>query len=354
LETPLARTGAALAPKQDTVERQALLPAIPFEFRIEMLFFRLADAEIGDELPLCRDVEAGGDGGGIEDRDPANAETARPRRKRQILHCADNRIDERFRHRHASEAAPGAWRRFTKDREMARRLAQARQFQPCIESRLVAIVTRERRRVAMVEIIDDRPPPLRRINADETPWLAMADRGREGCEPDKLFDRFGGDGVLPKAPHVAPPAKQIAEQILESGIEDRRRQNLRRMAAGGIRVIIGLQGAWYGGTRHGCLRNGEGRQSEMMEIRAKPIVTAAFRPKMKAQSSKSQQRAQNGDTDPAKGKFDQGGWRGRSGKFIMPALQDATPIKLSKPGADFRYERGADGAPSYRSSDMRG
>ena len=61
-----------------------LLPAVAFELGIVVLFLGPAETEIGDEAPTRRQVEHGARGIGIEDRDPADAESFSARGEPQV------------------------------------------------------------------------------------------------------------------------------------------------------------------------------------------------------------------------------------------------------------------------------
>src|ERR1700733_10480385 len=115
--------------------RLAGLPAQALEFRDEMLLPRKADAKICDERPGAWNVEHPGYRVRIEDRHPADAETAGARGKPERMERANGRIAARFGHWSRPEGLGLLRRLIAKTREPDRPVPQARELEPGVKRR---------------------------------------------------------------------------------------------------------------------------------------------------------------------------------------------------------------------------
>jgi hypothetical protein len=52
-------------------------------------------------------------------------------------------------------------------------------------------------------------PAFSRLNYDESPGLAVADRGSERGEPNKMLEQSRIDGIRAKAPNIASPLEEF-------------------------------------------------------------------------------------------------------------------------------------------------
>jgi hypothetical protein len=200
--------------------RLAGLPAQALEFRDEMLLPRKADAKICDERPGAWNVEHPGYRVRIENRHPADAETAGARGKPERMERANGRIAARFGHGARTEAMALLGRLIAKDRELDRRIAQARELEPGVKRRALAGVVAERVVVGRLEIGPDRRAARLIIHAHEPGRLAIADRRGERGEVEelgqhRLVRRFLGA----KMPHVAAPGEKVGESRPECGVK---------------------------------------------------------------------------------------------------------------------------------------
>ena len=185
-----------------------------------MVLARKANAEIGDEGPGARNVKRRGDRARIEDRHPADAKATDARGEPERVQGADRRIAARLRHGARAEAVALLGRLVTKDRELDRRIVEARKLKPGVKRRLFAGIGAERVAVGRLEIGPDGRAARVVVDAHEAGRLAIADRRRE---------RRRGRRVRPASPHpalvgaemadVAPPRQKLAEGCSERGVE---------------------------------------------------------------------------------------------------------------------------------------
>src|ERR1700733_9987555 len=133
----------------------AALPADALELGDQMLLARKAHAKIGDERPGAWNVERLDNRFRIEDRHPADAKTGSPRSEPEGVKGADGRISARLRHGARAEAVALPRRLVAKDRELNRRVVQARELQPGVKRRLLARVDSQRIAVGHLEIGSD-------------------------------------------------------------------------------------------------------------------------------------------------------------------------------------------------------
>ena len=193
-----------------------------------MLLLGPAEAEIGDEFVIRRRSEVGGEPKGIEDRDPAEAEAARPRGEPDHGDHRGDGIVERLRHGSGAEpvALPAAV--VAEHGVLRRRRVEPRELQPRIGARAGLVLRGEGLGVAGLEIAAHRRALARRGDLDPAPRLAVADRGRKLRQRQYVLEQRARHGIAPKAPHVTPPRDQLVELIAEGFVELRRHGGLRR------------------------------------------------------------------------------------------------------------------------------
>src|ERR1700722_4527663 len=109
--------------------RLAALPAGALEFRDQMFLTRKANAEVGDERPGAWNIERLDDRARIEDGHPADAKAMCARGEPECVQGADRRIAARFRHGASAKAMALLARLVAKDRELDRRVVEARKLE---------------------------------------------------------------------------------------------------------------------------------------------------------------------------------------------------------------------------------
>ena len=199
----------ALTPVQPFTLGKMLLPVVAFELRIEMFFLGKPYAEIGDELPACRHIEGAADFLRLKDRNPADANALRPRREPKSMNRGNDRIIERLGHGLAAKTMACFGRMVAEDRKMDGRFPQSCEFEAGIKGSALAFVRFERRRVAGMKTVDHGIARRLRFDADKTPGLAVADRGRKGSGANKTFDKRGWQAIGLETPDIAPPGKKL-------------------------------------------------------------------------------------------------------------------------------------------------
>src|SRR5215469_13163872 len=210
----------------------AALPARALELGHIVLAPRIAEAEIADEAPLPRHVEERRHTGGIEDRDPAEADALRARRQPHRADRGDHGIFGHLRHGAPAEPMAARGRPVAEDGEMMRRLAQALELQGCIAFGEIARVVGARLCVAGAELGHDRGAARGIIDQHEPPRLAQADRRGKAGSGDEARERTLRQRLAAKAPHVAPPGKQRCQLLAERAVEIGRRAGYHGALAG--------------------------------------------------------------------------------------------------------------------------
>ena len=147
-----------------------------FEFGIEVLLHRPANAEIGNERPRLGHLEYPAQSLRLEDRNPAKPQSLGTSRKPQGLNCRNNRILQGLGHRLTAEATARFCRLIGKDGKMHRSIFEPLKLQPRILRAPLAIVAFERFRVGLNKARPHRFPALRGFDEHEPPGLAVPDR----------------------------------------------------------------------------------------------------------------------------------------------------------------------------------
>jgi len=114
--------------------------------------------------------------------------------------------------------------RIAKDSQMHRRLPKTGKFQLCIglPARALAAVSGKRVSVCRLEGICDRFPAVLGANANDTPRLAVSNRGGKVRKAEKPVNKPFVDGPREKPPHIPPPAQKRFKFLLKFRIKLRR------------------------------------------------------------------------------------------------------------------------------------
>jgi hypothetical protein len=188
-------------------------------FRHGVVGLRIAEAEIADEFPRGGNVKQRRDRLGVEDRDPAHANTLGARREPDRMHRGHRRIVDHLRHGVAAETVALGRRAVGEHRQVTGRLVQAGKFELRIEAGAVAALRGERLRIAGREILPDGGAPFAVLDDDEAPRLAQADRWREAGKLDQCFQGAARQRVAAEAPDIAAPDQKLAQAGAERRIE---------------------------------------------------------------------------------------------------------------------------------------
>src|ERR1700719_4911448 len=209
----------ALTP-QDNGRRQAPpLPSALLELGNSVIGLRIAETKIADEFPIGRNVEQRCNRRGIEDRDPAHANTLRARGEPDRVHRRHRRIVDHFRHGVAAEAVALGRRAIGEHRQVTGRLLQARELELRVEAGPIAALRGERLRVAGCEILPNGGAGRGVLDDDKAPWLAQAYGRRETGKLDQRFQRAARQRVAPETPDIAAPDEKLAQARAECRIE---------------------------------------------------------------------------------------------------------------------------------------
>ena len=107
--------------------------------------------------------------------------------------------------------------RIAEDRDLHRRIIEAREFEFGIEGVPRRILQGEGFAVGGLEIGAHRLPPRRILDDHEAPGLAEADRRGKAGGGEKPIHRLGWQRVATKSPHVPPPGEEVGEGIAGGG-----------------------------------------------------------------------------------------------------------------------------------------
>lgn len=139
-------------PKQNGLRGSSDFPAQAFQFWRFFLCLRVAEAEIADENPGCRDIQDGGDFRGVEDRYPAHAEFCGAGCEPECVHGHYRGVGGGFRHGGPAQAVSLAGFGLGEDCEVAGGFVQAGEFQIFVAGGFLGVLAGEGLGVAGLEI----------------------------------------------------------------------------------------------------------------------------------------------------------------------------------------------------------
>src|SRR5580704_1826582 len=209
----------ALTPENDGSWQAPPLPSALLELRDRIVGLRIAETEIADEFPFGGHVERYRNRRGIEDRDPAHANTLRAGGKPDRVHRRHRRIVDHLRHGVAPKAMALRRRAIGEHRQMAGRFIQAGELELCVKAGAAAALRGERLRIAGCEILPNGGAGRGVLDDDEAPWLAQAHGWREAGKLDQRFQGAVRQRIAPEAPDIAAPDEKLAQARAERRIE---------------------------------------------------------------------------------------------------------------------------------------
>ncbi len=189
-------------------EGLARFPADTFEEGVGVGFGGPAEAEVGDEGPLGGDFEGGVGFKGVENGDPAEAETGGLGGEPESVNGHDDGISEGFGHGAAAEAGAGGGGGVGEDGEVDGGFVEAGEFELPVVVGLGIRVKGLGGGVGGGEIFGDGGAAEGGFDEDPAPGLGEADGGGEGGLAEEGVDEIGGDGGGEEVANVAAPAEE--------------------------------------------------------------------------------------------------------------------------------------------------
>ena len=159
-----------------------MFPALAFEFGGGAVFLGGAEAEVADEAPFLGDFEGCGDGGRVEDGDPAEAEAVGAGGEPDGVDGHHGGVVGGFGHGGAAEAGAFFGGAVGEDGEVAGGFIEAGEFEAGVEGGATGGLAGEGSGVAGFEAGADCGAAGGVVDEDEAPGLAETDGGGEGCE----------------------------------------------------------------------------------------------------------------------------------------------------------------------------